>query len=162
MCRRSQCQPYILRKCIHFPSVNPFHSITHHIDNQADKEQSEDYAYQYFRCFWLVHAALLPVNISCPIAFSSSRLTVVNIQRGLMNGRQMNSSDPLLLPLIGLPVSERRNDIRPSVMNRTSSTDCSAWLNQPTDESAGTSITTVWSCYLHCSAAFVTHGEISE
>ena len=81
------------------------------------------------RCLVLLscHAAFTPVIMPLPIAISSSRDTVVNWQRGLMNGRQMNSRLPLLFPFLpGFPVPALMNDNRPPVIRRTSSTDSSA------------------------------------
>lgn len=109
------------------------------------------------------HAAFTPAIISLPIAISSSRDTVVNWQRGLMNGRQINNRLPLLFPFLpGLPVPALMNASLPPVIRRTSSTDSSARENQPVDVSAGSSITTGWLCALLCSAAFSTHGVIAE
>lgn len=67
---------------------------------------------------------------------------VENWHRGLINCRQMNSRLLLLLPFFpGFPVVELINARRPSVIGRTSSTDCSANENQPVDVSAGNNIT---------------------
>lgn len=53
----------------------------------------------------------------------------------------MSSKDPLLLPLTGLPVTGLMNAKRPAVMKRTSLAVWIAYLNQPTDVSAGTNMT---------------------
>ena len=103
------------------------------------------------------HAALLT---PCPIAINAALDTVVNIRRGLMNGRQISSMEPLLFPFFSSPVDGSIKLIRPSVIMRTSSTLSRALLNHPTDISSGTSITTVCRCCMHCSAAFSTHGLI--
>ena len=103
------------------------------------------------------HAALLT---PCPIAINAALDTVVNIRRGLMNGRQISSMEPLLFPFFSSPVDGSIKLIRPSVIMRTSSTLSRALLNHPTDISSGTSITTVCCCCMHCSAAFSTHGLI--
>ncbi len=103
------------------------------------------------------HAALLT---PCPIAINAALDTVVNIRRGLMNGRQISSMEPLLFPFFSSPVDGSIKLIRPSVMMRTSSILSRALLNHPTDISSGTSITTVCRCCMHCSAAFSTHGLI--
>ena len=103
------------------------------------------------------HAALLT---PCPIAINAALDTVVNIRRGLMNGRQISSMEPLLFPFFSSPVDGSIKLIRPSVIMRTSSTLSRALLNHPTDISSGTSITTVCRCCMHCSAAFPTHGLI--
>lgn len=103
------------------------------------------------------HAALLT---PCPIAINAALDTVVNIRRGLMNGRQISSMEPLLFPFFSSPVDGSIKLIRPSVIIRTSSTLSRALLNHPTDISSGTSITTVCRCCMHCSAAFSTHGLI--
>ena len=88
------------------------------------------------------HATLTSIAMPFPMRRSSFLDMVENWHRGLINGRQMNSRLPLLLPFFpGLPVSESINARRPSVIKRTSSTDCSANENQPVDVSAGNSIT---------------------
>lgn len=89
------------------------------------------------------HAALLT---PCPIAINAALDTVVNIRRGLMNGRQISSMEPLLFPFFSSPVDGSIKLIRPSVIIRTSSTLSRALLNHPTDISSGTSITTVCRC----------------
>lgn len=77
-----------------------------------------------------------------PMLRSSSLDMVENWHRGLINCRQMNSRLLLLLPFFpGFPVVELINARRPSVIGRTSSTDCSANENQPVDVSAGNNIT---------------------
>ena len=47
------------------------------------------------------HAALLT---PCPIAINAALDTIVNIRRGLMNGRQISSMEPLLFPFFSSPV----------------------------------------------------------
>ena len=73
------------------------------------------------------HAALLT---PCPIAINAALDTVVNIRRGLMNGRQISSMEPLLFPFFSSPVDGSIKLIRPSVIMRTSSTLSRALLNQ--------------------------------
>lgn len=53
----------------------------------------------------------------------------------------MMSIDPLLFPDTGLPVTGLINASRPAVIKRTSLAVWIASLNQPTDVSAGTSMT---------------------
>ncbi len=53
----------------------------------------------------------------------------------------MMSIEPLLLPLTGLPVNGLMNASRPAVIKRTSLAVWIASLNQPTEVSAGTSMT---------------------
>ncbi len=76
-----------------------------------------------------------------PNVINSSLSTVAKWQFARGNGRQMSNILPLLLPETGLPVTGLINARRPAVMNRTSLAVWIASLNQPTDVSAGTSIT---------------------
>ncbi|EIO17337.1 hypothetical protein ECPA33_2959, partial [Escherichia coli PA33] len=62
------------------------------------------------------HAALLTPS---PIAINAALDTVVNIRRGLMNGRQISNIEPLLFPFFSSPVDGSIKLIRPSVMMRT-------------------------------------------
>ena len=95
-----------------------------------------------------------------PNAISSSRSMAVNSQCVRGYGRQMISNDPLLLPLTGFPDTGLINDSRPAVIKRTSLAVWIASLNQPTEVSAGTSITVPIWLVLSC-AAFLTNGVIS-
>lgn len=82
--------------------------------------------------------------------------------RGLMNGRQMNKTEPLGL-LSRFPVVDTGMKlILPSIINLSSSALSIAALNHPVDISAGRSITTGWHCSLLCSAALAIQGEIFE
>lgn len=74
------------------------------------------------------HAALLT---PCPIAINAALDTVVNIRRGLMNGRQISSMEPLLFPFFSSPVDGSIKLIRPSVIMRTSSTLSRALVTAP-------------------------------
>ena len=104
------------------------------------------------------HAALLT---PCPIAINAALDTVVNIRRGLMNGRQISSMEPLLFPFFSSPVDGSIKLIRPSVIMRTSSTLSRALLNHPTDISSGTSITTVSLLYALLSGFFHPRPDIA-
>ncbi len=96
-------------------------------------------AYGVFICW--CHAASRRARSFAPKAISSSRSTVAKWQCVRGYSLQMMSIDPLLFPDTGLPVTGLINASRPAVMKRTSLAVWIASLNQPTEVSAGTSMT---------------------